>query len=149
MSVFTVILSSEMCSPATPFSMLSDLFDGNTLDKCAQVFTYVADGVETWKKVSRYVIVYIGFYALESALICTFSDHVPEFTSICILWYTRAFLEYASPKLLRLNRFELVYLIHIYMGQLQFTDYCYRLVGKSATIDWFAAYILLRYKRSV
>ncbi|XP_074641621.1 THO complex subunit 1-like isoform X1 [Tubulanus polymorphus] len=42
-------VKNELCSPSTPFLMLSDVFDSVTLERCDDVFTYVEEGVMEWK----------------------------------------------------------------------------------------------------
>lgn len=46
--------SLEICTPSTPFIMLSDLFDSTTLDKCSDIFKFVEDRVNTWKSVRMF-----------------------------------------------------------------------------------------------
>jgi len=48
-TVATEAVTLELCSASTPFVLLSDIFDGITLDKCAEMFCYVEDRVDTWK----------------------------------------------------------------------------------------------------
>ena len=44
-----------LCSPTTPFLLLSDVFDAVTIRESDEVFKFVEDKVGTWKAVSVFI----------------------------------------------------------------------------------------------
>ncbi|XP_054772580.2 THO complex subunit 1-like [Lytechinus pictus] len=50
----TEAVEAGLCSPATPFLLLTDIFDSVTISVCKDVFQFVEDRVATWKQTDFY-----------------------------------------------------------------------------------------------
>eukprot|EP00057_Strongylocentrotus_purpuratus_P022142 XP_011676616.1 PREDICTED: THO complex subunit 1-like [Strongylocentrotus purpuratus] len=50
----TEAVEAGLCSPATPFLLLTDIFDSVTISVCKDVFQFVEDRVATWKQSDFY-----------------------------------------------------------------------------------------------
>ncbi|XP_071491499.1 THO complex subunit 1-like [Diadema antillarum] len=53
-SLSTEAVEAGICSAATPFLLLTDIFDSVTISVCADVFKFVEENVATWKRTEFY-----------------------------------------------------------------------------------------------